>query len=70
MRVNRDNTIRQKCWLLGVFPIFYPFLVNAGAIVPTNSPLNIDNPIVLQRADPWIAKDPKTGCYQFIGTSP
>lgn len=41
----------------------------------TNNPiqsnqLNIDNPIVLQRADPWIIKDPNSGCYQFIGTSP
>ena len=35
-----------------------------------SSQLNIDNPIILQRADPWIIKDPQTGCYQFIGTSP
>ena len=32
--------------------------------------LNIDNPIVLQRADPWIHRDPETGCYWFIGTAP
>lgn len=30
----------------------------------------IDNPIVLQRADPWLVRDDKTGCYTFIGTSP
>ncbi|QJR82822.1 family 43 glycosylhydrolase [Alteromonas pelagimontana] len=30
----------------------------------------IDNPIVLQRADPWIVRDAETGCYTFIGTSP
>ena len=30
----------------------------------------IDNPIVLQRADPWLVKDENTGCYTFIGTSP
>ncbi|GAA77677.1 family 43 glycosylhydrolase [Pseudoalteromonas sp. BSi20495] len=37
-----------------------------------NSPtlMPIDNPIVLQRADPWLVRDDKTGCYTFIGTSP
>ena len=37
-----------------------------------NSPtlMPIDNPIVLQRADPWLVRDEKTGCYTFIGTSP
>ena len=30
----------------------------------------IDNPIVLQRADPWLVRDEQTGCYTFIGTSP
>lgn len=30
----------------------------------------IDNPIVLQRADPWLVRDDKTGCYTFIGTTP
>jgi len=33
-------------------------------------PLNLDNPIVLQRADPWIHRDDTSGCYYFIGTSP
>ncbi len=31
---------------------------------------NIDNPIVLQRADPWIHKIAETGCYYFTGTVP
>lgn len=31
---------------------------------------NIDNPIVLQRADPWIERDVESGCYWFIGTAP
>lgn len=29
-----------------------------------------DNPIVPQRADPWIHRDPDTGCYVFIGSAP
>ncbi len=33
-------------------------------------PLNIDNPIVPQRADPWIHRDAETGCYVFIGSAP
>lgn len=33
-------------------------------------PMNIDNPIVVQRADPWIHRDPASGCYWFIGTAP
>ncbi len=31
---------------------------------------NIDNPIVLQRADPWLHRIEATGCYYFIGTAP
>ncbi|MEO2267495.1 family 43 glycosylhydrolase [Pseudoalteromonas sp. YIC-656] len=31
---------------------------------------HIDNPIVLQRADPWLVRHEQTGCYTFIGTSP
>lgn len=34
------------------------------------APPNIDNPIVLQRADPWIVRDDESGCYWFIGTAP
>ena len=30
----------------------------------------IDNPIVLQRADPWLYRDDESGCYHFIGTAP
>jgi len=30
----------------------------------------IDNPIVLKRADPWLVRDDKSGCYTFIGSSP
>lgn len=30
----------------------------------------IDNPIVLQRADPQLIRDSKSGCYTFMGTSP
>lgn len=29
-----------------------------------------DNPVVLQRADPWMVKDSDTGCYYFIATVP
>jgi len=29
----------------------------------------IDNPIVVQRADPWLVRH-DDGCYTFIGTSP
>jgi GH43 family beta-xylosidase len=42
-----------------------PFVVHAATEEP-----NIDNPIVLQRADPWIHRDQTTGCYWFIGTAP
>lgn len=30
----------------------------------------IDNPVVVQRADPWLHRDEATGCYYFIGTAP
>lgn len=30
----------------------------------------IDNPIVLQRADPFLVRHQTSGCYTFIGTSP
>lgn len=30
----------------------------------------LDNPIVVQRADPWIHRVEDTGCYYFIGTAP
>ncbi len=44
--------------------------VTSSGMAVENQPLNIDNPIVLQRADPWIYRDPASGCYQFIGSSP
>lgn len=40
-----------------------------GAATVTAAP-NLDNPIVLQRADPWIHRDEASGCYWFIGTAP
>ena len=58
---NANKHCLNLCVLLAFSPL---------ASAATNSQLNIDNPIVLQRADPWIYKDPNTGCYQFIGTSP
>jgi len=45
-------------------------MVTLGAPPTLAGPLNIDNPIVLQRADPWIHRDEETGCYWFIGTAP
>jgi GH43 family beta-xylosidase len=41
----------------------------AKATTPTGA-LNLNNPIVLQRADPWIHRDEASGCYTFIGTAP
>lgn len=35
-----------------------------------SDPLNLDNPIVLQRADPWLYRDEASGCYYFTGTAP
>lgn len=40
------------------------------AVADSTASLAIDNPIVLQRADPWIHRDEETGCYTFIGTAP
>ncbi|MEE4217756.1 MAG: glycoside hydrolase family 43 protein [Xanthomonadales bacterium] len=40
------------------------------SLAATADSLNLDNPIVLQRADPWIHRDESTGCYWFIGTAP
>ena len=37
---------------------------------PAEESLNLDNPIVLQRADPWLYRDEDSGCYWFIGTAP
>jgi GH43 family beta-xylosidase len=45
-------------------------LVTLLAGLPATAENHIDNPIVLQRADPWLHRDSQTGCYHFIGTSP
>lgn len=45
-------------------------LLTLSALRAWAEALNIDNPIVLQRADPWIQRDETTGCYWFIGTAP
>lgn len=47
-------------------------LMAAAMVTPlaADDTLNIDNPIVPQRADPWIHRDPDTGCYTFIGSAP
>ncbi|MFU2512050.1 family 43 glycosylhydrolase [Pseudoalteromonas sp. ASV78] len=51
--------------MLLAMPIFsYADANSSTSVAP------IDNPIVLQRADPWLVRDEKTGCYTFIGTSP
>ncbi|AYA66180.1 glycoside hydrolase family 43 protein [Alteromonas sp. RKMC-009] len=41
----------------------------AEQITQNTSP-PVDNPIVLQRADPMLVRHDDTGCYTFIGTSP
>ncbi len=35
-----------------------------------NTNQHFDNPIVIQRADPFLHRHNETGCYTFIGTSP
>jgi GH43 family beta-xylosidase len=73
MHFRKTNKILLGLCLLTVFCLQFKAQANPQATlvsVPQSSQLNIDNPIVLQRADPWIFKEPKTGCYQFIGTSP
>lgn len=34
------------------------------------TPLLPDNPVVTQRADPWLYRDDSTGCYHFTATVP
>ena len=52
---------------IGSFLLFSIFLViDVGADISGT----IDNPIVTQRADPFLYRDSDTGCYYFIGTSP
>ena len=54
-----SKTLRHACLALLAFVALPAF---AG-------PPTIDNPIVLQRADPWIVRDEVSGCYWFIGTA-
>lgn len=49
--------------------MFTCFSINASSEIQLPAP-PIDNPIVLQRADPMLVRHPDTGCYTFIGTSP
>ncbi|GAB3036609.1 glycoside hydrolase family 43 protein [Bowmanella dokdonensis] len=60
----------KKNILRGVRRAWLPLALFAGGAVQADPSLNIDNPIVLQRADPYLVRDEATGCYQFIGTSP
>ena len=53
-----------------VFCLLFPAFLVINPLPGFAGPLNIDNPIVLQRADPWIVRDENTGCYWFIGTAP
>ncbi len=59
--MNRSPTLRQ---LLAFAAIAFPFTAGYAA-----EPL-LDNPLVLQRADPWIVRHDDTGCYSFIATAP
>ena len=57
--------IRLETSLLYAMAVFlFPATVQAA------ERLNLDNPIVLQRADPWIHQVKDSGCYYFIGTAP
>src|SRR5690606_34079516 len=42
----------------------------ADVAEPSNVGSTLDNPIVVQRADPWLHRVDDTGCYYFIGTAP
>lgn len=53
--------------------LFLSFTLMLTASIAQGSPVNpfnYDNPIVTQRADPFIHRHTDTGCYTFIGTSP
>ena len=50
--------------------LLFSVLLPAPSTALADASLNIDNPIVLQRADPWIHRDADSGCYTFIGTAP
>ncbi|MGQ8364502.1 glycoside hydrolase family 43 protein [Glaciecola sp. 1036] len=52
------------------FLVFPPLIQASSALGASDKLAPIDNPIVPQRADPWLVRDTDTGCYTFIGTSP
>ncbi|WP_235045723.1 family 43 glycosylhydrolase [Pseudoalteromonas ruthenica] len=54
------------CRRLSVMLMIYCWVYPSSVIAQAP----IDNPIVLQRADPWIVRDEQSGCYTFIATSP
>ncbi|GAC16493.1 glycoside hydrolase family 43 protein [Aliiglaciecola lipolytica] len=67
MKKSQKHTFIQK---IGTF-ITLTFCCSASAEPNLSETVTlIDNPIVLQRADPWLVRHEKSGCYTFIGTSP
>ncbi len=59
-----QNTFKKVYTTIACMLMMFSFGAYAEALQP------IDNPIVLQRADPWLVRHEETGCYTFIGTSP
>ena len=59
-----NKTLRVGVQLASLTLMGFSMALNATSLEP------IDNPIVIQRADPWIVRHDDTGCYTFIGTSP
>lgn len=49
--------------------VVFILLISCGFASQAASLSPIDNPIVVQRADPWLVRH-DDGCYTFIGTSP
>lgn len=49
--------------------VVFILLISCGFASQAASLSPIDNPIVVQRADPWLVQH-NDGCYTFIGTSP
>lgn len=48
-----------------------PFVTGTADVPkPAAFERTLDNPIVVQRADPWLHRVADTGCYYFIGTAP
>ena len=63
IQMTEPSFLKSLIKVLLIALVFAPLAATAG-------PLNLDNPMVLQRADPWIHRDEATGCYWFIGTAP